>query len=82
MTTTPEQRTDQAAYRRLSSFINQSYPPGRFVAISEGQIVADAAGFEELKVALQDMGKNPGQALVVQSGVEYPESVVIFCRKH
>lgn len=36
---------NQAAYRRLKPIIAQTYPQGRFVAIDEGQIVADAASF-------------------------------------
>ncbi len=69
---------NQAAYRRLKATITETFPPGRLVAIHEGQIVADAADFDVLKAALRALGKNPRDVLVVQAGVEYPETVVIL----
>jgi hypothetical protein len=76
-----EHQRNQAAYRQLSSQINQNYPVGRFVAIFEGQIVGDAGSFEDLWAFLRNNGKDPGRTLVVQAGIEYleyPESAVIF----
>jgi hypothetical protein len=72
---TPEERhqENEAAYRRLKPTIDQSYPPGRFVAIDGGQIVADAATLDELLAALTALGKDPKEGLAVQAGVEYPE---------
>jgi hypothetical protein len=32
-----DRQLNQAAYRQLRSFIQKTYPPGRFVAISGGQ---------------------------------------------
>ncbi len=78
MSLSQEQKINHAAYRQLRDTINQTYPPGRFVAISEGKIIADAAGFEELHALLHDMGNDSPQVLVVQAGVDYPEKVVIF----
>jgi hypothetical protein len=68
----------RSPYRQLRSFIQQTYPPGRFLAISGGKIVADAASFVEVNAMLHDMGNYSAEVLVVQAGVEYPESVVIF----
>jgi hypothetical protein len=73
-----ERQLNQAAYRQLAGIIQQNYPRGRFVAISGGKIVADAACFEDLDSLLQRMGLESSEVLVVQAGVEYPESVVIF----
>jgi len=74
----PEEDQDQAAYRRLRESIAQSYPPGRFVAIASGQIAADAATFDELRAKLTALGIKLPHVLIVQAGVEYPESVIIF----
>src|SRR5260370_34354811 len=80
MDPTGERQRNQAAYRRLSDFIQQTYPPGRFLAISEGKIVADAADFEELDTALHHMCQHSAEGLVVQAGVDYPEMAVIFAQ--
>jgi hypothetical protein len=73
-----ERQHNQAAFRQLSAAINQAYPPGRFVAISDGQIIADAARFEVLRSHLEAQGKDPTQVLIIQAGVEYPETATIF----
>jgi hypothetical protein len=78
MNSTQKQQANQTAYRQLSAAINRDYPRGRLVAIAGGQIVADAADFDELRATLQSLGKDPAQTLVVEAGVEYPESAVIF----
>jgi len=78
MNTTSERELNQAAFRRLSGFINQNYQAGRFVGIASGKIIADAASFGELESSLQALGLNSVDVLVVQAGVEYPESAVIF----
>ena len=75
---TTERQKNQDAFRQLRDFIQRTYPPGRFLAISGGQIIADAASFEELDAALYNMGRNSTEILVVQAGVEYPDNVVIF----
>ena len=74
----PERDINQAAYRRLRDAIKQTYPAGHFVAISGGQIVANAGTFEELQTAVTGLGKDLTQVLVAQAGVEDPESVVIL----
>jgi hypothetical protein len=74
----PERAANHAAYHRLKDAIARTYKPGRFVAISSGQIVADADAFEELRARLAAAGKDPAEVLVVQAGVQYPETAVIF----
>jgi hypothetical protein len=78
MDPTRERQLNQAAYRQLSSFIQKNYPPGRFVAISGGKIVADAASFDELNSLLHQMGNHSAEVLVVQAGVDYLETAVIL----
>jgi hypothetical protein len=78
MDPTQERTLNQAAYRQLSSFIQKTYPPGRFLAIAGGKIIADAARFEELNAILHQMGNHSPDVLVVQAGVDYPEQVTIF----
>jgi hypothetical protein len=69
---------NQAAYRRLKDTIDRGYAPGRFVAIAGGQVVADAARLEEIRSLVAAKGHDPTEALVVQAGVDYPETAVIF----
>jgi hypothetical protein len=73
-----ERQQNLATYRRLSDWIKQTYPPGKFLAISEGRIVAEADQFGQLRARLQEQGKNPTQVLIVQAGTYYPEESVIF----
>src|SRR5258708_40033894 len=74
-----EQRAlNHAAYDRLKRGLALTYGRGRFVAISGGEVVAEADNFEELRSALTEMGKDPGESLIVQAGIEYPEKAVIF----
>src|SRR2546430_26547 len=73
-----ERQFNQAAYRQLSGFIQHTYPPGRFVAISGGKIVADAVSFEEINKLLHQMGIHSADVLVVQAGADYPETAVIL----
>jgi hypothetical protein len=54
------------------------YPAGCFVAFDEGQIVADAASFDELTEALAAIGKNRPDVFVVQAGASYPDQVFIL----
>ena len=75
----PEDRAaNHAAYRRLKDEIARAYEPGRFVAIAGGRIVADADSFGGLRARLAALGKDSPEVLVVQAGVEYPETAVIF----
>ena len=78
MNTLREKQPNQAAFRRLAALINETYPHGRFVAIAGGKIIADAASFAELESSLKSLGHDSADVLVVQAGVEYPESAVIF----
>jgi hypothetical protein len=75
---TQDRQLNQAAYRRLAASINETYPPGRFVAIAGGQVVADAARFDELHARLTALGISSPDTLIVEAGVEDPDSVVIF----
>jgi hypothetical protein len=75
-----ERQLNQDAYHQLRGFIQQTYPAGRFVAISGGKIVADAARFDELNALLHQMGNHSPDVLVVQAGVDYPETVTIFAQ--
>ena len=69
---------NQAAFRRLEPAIGRDYAKGRFVAIADARIVADAATIEELDSLLSAQGVSPRDVLVVEAGAEYPERVTIF----
>ncbi len=73
-----EHQLNQDAYLTMRDFIRQQYPREWFVAISGGQIIADAATFQLLRTLLVALGKEPTEVLVVQAGIEYPEKAVIF----
>jgi|GEM_PF-1191498 len=76
-----ERQLNQAAYRQLRSLIQMTYPPGRYVAISEGKIIADAASFQELNSMLHNLGRNSADVLVVQAGIDYPDTIMIFAQE-
>jgi hypothetical protein len=78
MGTIEERQRNQTAYRQLRTLIDKTYPHGRFLAISEGKIIADAARFEELNSLLHQMGIDSPEVLVVRAGGDYPEEVTIF----
>src|SRR5437899_3189074 len=80
MAMTQEQQLNHHAYRTLRDTINQTYSQGRFLAISGGRIIADANRFEELHARLHDLGNDSPQVLIVQAGVDYPETVTIFAQ--
>lgn len=72
------QAKNQAAFHKAKGELIDRYPPGRFVAFDDGQIVADAATFDELTEALAAIGKDRPNVFVVQSGANYPEEVFIL----
>jgi hypothetical protein len=65
-------------YEDVRPEIDRRFAAGRFVAVEAGQIVADAESHRELVEKLQSQGKSPQGLLIVQAGVEYPQSAVIF----
>ena len=78
MDQSPEESLNQAAYQRLRVSLCARYPHGTFVAIAGGNIVADGGSFDELEIALDKMGFDSPDVLVVQAGVHYPENATIF----
>lgn len=77
-----ERAANHAAYLRLKGAIARTYKHGRFVAIAGGLIIADADGFDDLRSRVAAVGKDSAEVLVIQAGVEYPESAVIFATDH
>jgi hypothetical protein len=70
---------NQAAFRKLKPTIDKTYPPGRFVALYGGEVIGDAATFQELHDSLTARGfVDPEEVLVLQAGVEYPEFAYIL----
>ncbi len=74
----PPRTSNQAALRRLRPVISAQFPKGRFVAIGDDRILADAATFEELDRLLRALGRKPGNSLVLQVGAELPDYVTIY----
>lgn len=71
-------RQNAEAYHRLKGEIPRAYPPGRFVAIHDGRLAADAASVGELDTKLLAAGKDPRESLVVEVGVKYPDYITIL----
>jgi hypothetical protein len=69
---------NEAAYRALKPTIDRAYPKGRFIAIHDGMIVADAVTLGDLLAILAERGTNPKESLAVQAGIDYPEYVDIL----
>ena len=78
MESNQERERNHTAFRKLKPTIDQAYPRGQYVAIGEGMIVADAESFEELSTELEAIGRNVKETLVVQAGIEYPETGIIL----
>ncbi len=73
-----ERQRNQDAFRQMKDTLAQQYPPGRFVGVAEGRVIADADRLDDLRSLLQSLGRDPAQVLVVQTGVEYPETADIL----
>ncbi len=72
------QDRNRVAFQRSKDELNKRHPPGRFVAFDDGQIVADAASFDELTETLAAIGKDRPDVFVVQAGANYPDEVFIL----
>ena len=72
------QERNRVAFQQSKHDLSKRYPPGRFVAFDDGQIVADAASFDELTEALAAIGKDRPDVFVVQAGANYPDEVFIL----
>jgi hypothetical protein len=69
---------DEQTYQRLKEDIDRKYPTGRFVAIANGGVIADAETFEALESALEQMGRDSPEILVVQAGIDEPDDALIL----
>lgn len=76
--TDSEVELNNAAFRRMEDRIKSAYPPGRFVSLMGGEIVADGSDLAELDERLVALGKDPCQAFVVQAGHKYPKYATIL----
>ncbi len=78
MNSSDPRQVNQIAFRHLKPTIDQTYRHGRYVAINNGKIIADAADLQVLIGSLTAAGLDPRQVLVVQAGGYYPEYVDIL----
>jgi hypothetical protein len=75
---TSKQERNRAAFQQSRHDLSNRYPSGQFVAFDDGQIVADAASFDELTKTLAAIGKDRPDVFVVQAGTDYPDEVLIL----
>lgn len=73
-----EYARNSLAYQRLKESICKTIPAGWFIGIADDQVVGSAEDFSALLAILRANGKDPRSVLVVQAGVDYPDSVTIF----
>jgi hypothetical protein len=69
---------NQAAFRQMKSNLDERFPRGHFVAFDEGCLIADAENFDKLTDVLRLIDRDRSDVFVVQTGVEYPEELVIL----
>lgn len=78
MNESQERSANHLAYRQMKDNLVQAYGVDQFVAISNGQVIAEASSFLQLRDQLIAAGRDPSQVLLVQVGADYPETAVIF----
>ena len=62
----------------LKKKIDSQFPVGRLVAFQSGEVIADADTHRELVEKHGAMGRSPQNILILQAGIEYPESAIIL----
>lgn len=72
------QESEAGSFASIKAAIDANYPPGSYVAIAEGHVVAFAASFSELERLLHQQGRDPRDMLVTEAGAPHPECVTIF----
>jgi hypothetical protein len=78
MTRNEKNAVNQTAYLNLRKEIDRVYPKGRFVAIDDGRVIADAPTFDALESRLVELGRDSPEVLVVLSGDETPDYLEIL----
>ena len=71
-----DRNVNQLAFQRTKRQLAQSYGQGRFLAFSQGEVIADASSFHEIQEFLKSLGKDPARILIVQAGVDYLERLL------
>ena len=70
--------TNEQAFRRMKAELDARFPVGHLIAFDGGQVIADAASFQELRSILIAAGKNPREVFVVQASADYPQVATIL----
>jgi hypothetical protein len=76
MTREEHRAVNEAAFPRLKPVIDAGYPPKQFVAIANGEIVADDADFDKLVAKLAVLGIGRMDALFERAGDPVPGRAV------
>ena len=63
---------------RVKAAIDLEFPAGRFVAVQGERVVADAESHARLVDVLQSKSLSPKDLMILQAGVEYPKTAIIF----
>ncbi|MCI0698394.1 hypothetical protein L0337_41140 [candidate division KSB1 bacterium] len=64
------------AFWQLKPYIDKTYPPGHYIGLVDGKIVADASDFDTVHEKLKLIEKRRDHSMVVQSGVNYLKKAI------
>lgn len=76
--TQPTSISADQQFAQVKAEIDQRYPTGRFVAIQSGRIVTNAPTHRLLVDELKSRQLSPKDMLIVEAGIQYPQSATIF----
>jgi hypothetical protein len=71
------QEKNHTAFDEANHELDERYPPGQFIAFHDGEIVGDAASFDELLEVLDAAERELANVLVVQAGAYNADEVFI-----
>ncbi len=64
------------AFWQLKPYIDKTYPPGHYIGLVDGKIVADASDFDTVREKLKLIEKRRDHSMVVQLGVNYLKKAI------
>ena len=71
------QQPSSQRYAAEKALVDRLLPAGRFAAVEEGHILAQAESHCQLVALLVEQGRSPKDLVVLQAGAEYPASAII-----
>ncbi len=69
---------NRAKFEECKDSLNARFEIGTYVALDDGELVADAPTFDKLSKKLKEQGRDWTDVFVVQVAETYPDSVFIL----